>query len=148
MNQNEFTKDIALFRRTGHQDCDNVMNPEELRELFGPLPTTTQIRKWLLEDVTPKDFKDSLDFPEDATDAQKQKLLEAWAEGWAETASAFMKNDMTERAYRRVFHEPAGGLLEEGWWVTMENKNRLGPFTSQKQARDRAVAVEEEDEDR
>jgi hypothetical protein len=146
MKSKDFSKEIPLYRRTGHQDAANVMDPNEIRSALGNTPTKAQIKNWLIGGYEPKDFEGGLEFPENTTEAQKQTLLEAWADGWSEHAHEYMRTFLEERAQDRIFEESGRGLLDEGWYVQMNKGRNRGPFKSEKAALAEALKAEEEDD--
>jgi len=147
MDSSEFKKERPLWRRTGQQDAANALDPSEIREELGSHPNKSEIVAWLIGGLGPKDFEGALEFPEDTSQEQQRELLEIWADGWAEYASAYMKDDFEERVEDRVFHEPREGLLPHGWWVTMYNRRNRGPFDTKEEALAMSAEVEENDED-
>lgn len=146
MNSKDFSKEIPLYQRTGAQDAANAMDPNEIRDEVGITATKAQIKNWLIGDYGPEDFEGGLEFPEECTEAQKQTLLEAWADGWSGYAHSYMRTFLEERAQDRIFEESGRGLLDEGWYVQMNKGRNRGPFKSEKAALEEAMKAEEEDD--
>ena len=95
MTPAELKRELTLWHRTGEQDAGNVMDTSELRDLFGPLPTVTEIKGYLLENYD----ENAAEFPEHVTADQRRQLVDAWVRGWAGFASRAMR-DLHERGRR------------------------------------------------
>lgn len=146
MNQKEFAKEIPSWRSTGSQDAANVLDPKEIRQDIGSLPSAAEIKEWLIGGADPEDYEGALEFPEAATEAQKQALLEAWGEGWATYAASYMRSDFEERAEESIFYEGANGMLDPGYYVSSSSKPNQGPFQTRAEAYKEAIRTLEETE--
>jgi proteasome lid subunit RPN8/RPN11 len=83
--------EVGRWRDAGRQDAANVIDVSEIRRELGPHPTKNAIKTWLLTQEEPQH-----DYPESATKAERERLLDAWADGWAEYAASAMKNGASE----------------------------------------------------
>lgn len=93
LTEAELVKEIPFARRSGEQDAGNVMDPREIEEDLGKKPSASAIKRWLLDEVgSGPDFDDYLSAGTMATVDQKRRLREAWADGWAEYAAAYMRD--------------------------------------------------------
>ena len=144
----DMKRELGLWVRTGHQDANNTMDVQEIRDDLGSRATVAQIHDYLLEDKSLRDFEGALEFPEGTTEAERRELLDAWATGWAEMAHAAVRDNIEEQAEDRLFREPPGGMLDPGWWIIMRHENHRGPYETHDEALAAARRIEEDDQDR
>lgn len=148
MNATEFARELPLWYRTGSQDASNILDVDEIIEdLETAVPSVAAIKRWLVGGQSPDDFEGALEFPEDATADQKQKLLSRWADGWSEFAHQRMKERFAKRVKERVFYEGERGMLGVGWYVSMDRSSNRGPFLTKEAALKEAEKVEESGDD-
>jgi len=93
MNSRDFKKELPLYMQTGRQDAANAMDPNEIRDALGDAPTAGAIKKWLLDELSVADMEGTLEFPEEASEAQKKELLSLWADGWASYAANYFQQE-------------------------------------------------------
>lgn len=98
-------EELLYWRRTGAQDCWNVSSPREDAELAGVRASDNingarqKILKMLLKENQIDSFNGrEIDGP--WTDAEKRKLLLAWATAWANAAAQSCLESIQERARR------------------------------------------------
>lgn len=98
--------ELPYWRRTGVQDWQNVGSPLETAEEAGVRPSDDEgaaqrkILKMLLRDSSIDTWGGS-GIDGDWTDAEKRKLLLAWARGWAEAAAGSCLETVREDDRRR-----------------------------------------------
>jgi DNA-binding phage protein len=92
--------EVGIWRDSGRQDAANVIDVNEIVQALGDKPSQKAIKAWLLEDHDESQHE----FPPKATKAEKTRLIDAWAEGWASYAAAVMADRKIDRQEARETH--------------------------------------------